>query len=128
MTIKFSEIVNMLETCKSLKETKMPFKLGLILAKNIKALEAEHEFYIEREREFALKYLEIDEETGNLKQIEEGVFKIKEGLEEECRSARIELNNFEADVNLMKIPVALLESMDFTPEELLGIEILIEEE
>ena len=67
MTIKFSEIINMLETCKSLKETKMPFKLGLILAKNIKALETEHEFYIEREREFAMKYLEIDEETGNLK-------------------------------------------------------------
>ena len=128
MIIKFSEIVNMLETCKSLKETKMPFKLGLILAKNIKALEAEYEFYIEREREFALKYLEIDEETGNFKQIEEGVFKIKENLEEECRNARVELNNFEADVNLMKIPVALLENMDFTPEELLGIEMLIEEE
>ena len=128
MVIKFSEVINMLETCKSLKEIKMPFKLGLILAKNIKALEAEYDFYIEREREFAMKYLEVDEETGNFKQIEEGVFKIKTGLETECSEARAELNNFEADVNLMKIPVALLENMDFTPEELLGIEMLIEEE
>lgn len=128
MVIKFSEIVSMLETCKALKETKMPFKLSLILAKNIKALELEQEFYIEREREFAMKYLEVDEETGGFKQLSEGVFKIKEGLEEECRVERIELNNFETDINLMMIPMALLENMDFTPEELLGIEKLIEEE
>lgn len=128
MTLKFTEIINMLEACKTLKETKMPFKLGMILAKNIKALETEHDFYVEREREFATKYLEIDEETGEFIQIEDGVFKIKEDLIEECRLARIELNNFEIDVNLMKIPAALLENMDFTLEELLGIEMLIEEE
>lgn len=128
MTLKFTEIINMLEACKTLKETKMPFKLGMILAKNIKALEAEHDFYVEREREFAMKYLEIDEETGEFAQIEDGVFKIKEDLIEECRLARIELNNFEVDVNLMKIPAALLENMDFTLDELLGIEMLIEEE
>ena len=128
MTLKFAEIINMLEACKTLKETKMPFKLGMILAKNIKALEIEHDFYIEREREFATKYLEIDEETGEFIQIENGVFKIKEDLIEECRLARVELNNFEVDVNLMKIPAALLENMDFTLDELLGIEMLIEEE
>ena len=128
MTLKFTEIINMLETCKTLKETKMPFKLGIILAKNIKALEIEYDFYVEREREFAMKYLEIDEETGEFAQIENGVFKIKEDLIEECRLARIELNNFEVDVNLIKIPAALLENMDFTLDELLGIEMLIEEE
>ena len=128
MTLKFTEIISMLEACKTLKETKMPFKLGMILAKNIKALEIEHDFYVEREREFATKYLEIDEETGEFIQIENGVFKIKEDLIEECRLARIELNNFEVDVNLMKIPAALLENMDFTLDELLGIEMLIEEE
>lgn len=128
MTLTFTEIIDMLSVCKDLKETKMPFKLGLILAKNIKALEAENDFYMEREREFALKYLEIDEETGGFKQVEDGVFQIKAGLEEECRQARIELNNFETEVTLLPIPVALLENLDFTPEQLMGIEKLIEEE
>ena len=128
MTLTFTEIIDMLSVCKDLKETKMPFKLGLILAKNIKALEAENDFYMEREREFALKYLEIDEETGGFKQVEDGVFQIKTGLEEECRQARIELNNFETEVTLLPIPVALLENLDFTPEQLMGIEKLIEEE
>lgn len=106
----------------------MPFKLSLIIAKNLITLKTEYEFYIEREREFALKYLEIDEETGNFKQIEDGVLKIKDGFEEECHLARIELNNFEVDVNLLLIPIALLENLDFTPEQLVKLKKLIEEE
>ena len=83
MTLNFNQISEMLSACERLKETQMPFKLSLILAKNIAKLKAEQEFYIEREREFAFAYLEIDEETQQFKQIEEGVFKIKEGKEKE---------------------------------------------
>lgn len=128
MALTFTQIVEMLNAMESLKETKMPFKLSLILAKNIAALKSEQEFYIEREREFAQKYLEIDEETQQFKQIDEGVFKIRDGMEEECRNARMELNNFETEVNLRMIPIALVENMDcFTPAQLEVLGMLIEE-
>lgn len=122
--IQISELVNVFET---LKNMKMPFKLSLILAKNIAMLEKEYEFYLEREREFALKYLQMDE-NGMFIQEQENVFKIKEGLERECQEARMELNKFESEVALRKIPVSLIENMEFTPNQLAVLEILIEEE
>lgn len=127
MLLNFMQISDMLTACGELKETKMPFKLSLILAKNISTLEAEQNFFIEREREFAAKYLATDE-NGMFVQEGENVFKIKEGMEQECAEARMELNKFEAEVNLRMIPMSLIENMEFTPKQLAGIEMLIEEE
>ena len=127
MTLNFNQITEMLAACNDLKDTKMPFKLSLILAKNIAALEAEQNFYIEREREFAFKFLETDE-NGQFVQQGENAFKIKTGMEEECMEARKELNNFESDVNLRVIPMSLVEDMEFTPVQLAALEMLIEEE
>ena len=127
MTLNFNQITAMLAACNELKETKMPFKLSLILAKNIAVLEAEQNFYIDREREFAFKYLEVDE-NGQFVQQSENAFKIKEGLEQECMEARKELNTFETEVALRMIPVSLIENMEFTPAQLAGLEMLIEEE
>lgn len=129
MTLNYNQISEMLSACERLKETQMPFKLSLILAKNVAKLKAEQEFYIEREREFAYAYLEIDEETQQFKQLEEGVFKIKEGKEKECREARAELNNFTTEVELRMIPLSLIENMDcFTPADIEALELLINEE
>lgn len=127
MLLNFVQISDMLAACGELKETKMPFKLSLILAKNIATLEAEQNFFIEREREFATKYLAVDE-NGMFVQEGENVFKIKEGMEKECAEARMELNQFESEVNVRMIPVSLIENMEFTPKQLAGIEMLIEEE
>lgn len=127
MTLNFIQITEMLSVLEDIKETKMPFKLSLIFAKNIAALTAEQNFYIEREREFAGKYLATD---GNGQFIVQGenAFKIKDGLEQECMEARKELNNFESEVNLRTIPIDLIENMEFTPKQLAALEILIEEE
>ena len=127
MLLNFMQISDLLSACAELKETKMPFKLSLILAKNIATLEAEQNFFIEREREFAAKYLAVDE-NGMFVQEGENVFKIKEGMEKECAEARMELNRLESEVNLRMIPVSLIENMEFTPKQLAGIEMLIEEE
>ena len=127
MTLNFIQISELINVFETLKDMKMPFKLSLILAKNIAMLEKEYEFYIEREREFAFKYLQTDE-NGQFIQEQENVFKIKEGLEQECQEARMELNKFESEVALRKIPVSLIENMEFTPNQLAVLEILIEEE
>ena len=127
MTLNFIQISELINVFETLKDMKMPFKLSLILAKNIAMLEKEYEFYVEREREFAFKYLQTDE-NGQFVQEQENVFKIKEGLEQECQEARMELNKFESEVALRKIPVSLIENMEFTPNQLAILEILIEEE
>lgn len=127
MTLNFIQISELINVFETLKDMKMPFKLSLILAKNIAMLEKEYEFYIEREREFAFKYLQTDEK-GQFIQEQENVFKIKEGLEQECQEARMELNKFESEVALRKIPVSLIENMEFTPNQLAVLEVLIEEE
>lgn len=127
MTLNFIQISELINVFETLKDMKMPFKLSLILAKNIAMLEKEYEFYVEREREFAFKYLQTDE-NGQFIQEQENVFKIKEGLEHECQEARMELNKFESEVALRKIPVSLIENMEFTPNQLAILEILIEEE
>ena len=117
----------MLDACNELRDTKMPFKLSLILAKNIAALTSEQDFYIEREKEFATKYLDTDE-NGQFIQQGPNAFKIKDGMERECMEARTELNNFESEVNLRMIPVNLIEDMEFTPKQLEALEMIIEEE
>lgn len=127
MKLNFIEVTDMLSVYEELKEIKMPFKLSLILAKNISMLKEEQNFYIEREREFATKYLDTDE-NGYFIQQDNNSFKIKDGLVEECMEARKELNNFEVEVNLRTIPIHLLENMEFTPKQLNALAMLIEEE
>lgn len=127
MLLNFNQITQMFDVCNELRDTKMPFKLSLILAKNIAALTSEQDFYIEREREFAMKYLETDE-NGQFVQQGPNAFKIKEGMENECMEARAELNNFESEVNLRMIPISLIENMEFTPKQLEALEMIIEEE
>lgn len=127
MKFNFNQITNMLTVFEELKDVKMPFKLSLILAKNITALEAEQNFFIEREREFATKYLEVDE-NGAFVQQGENAFKIKAGLEQECMEARVELNNFETEIALRTIPLSLVENMEFTPKQLAVLELILDEE
>lgn len=127
MTLTFNQISNLSSCIEAMQEIKMPFKLSLILAKNTALLKQETEFYIEREREFAQKYLEQDE-NGNFVQTSENVFKIKEGMEDECRQARMDLDAFTSDVELRKIPLSLVENMEFTPKQLEALELIIDEE
>lgn len=127
MTLNFNQISDLSAAITAMQETKMPFKLSLILAKNAAALKKETEFYIEQERTFAQTYLEADEE-GNFVQTAENVFKIKEGMEDECRKARTELDAFTTDVELRTIPVSLIEDMELTPKQVEALELIISEE
>lgn len=127
MTLNFNQINELNLTIQALQETKLPFKLSLILAKNSAILKQEIDFYVEQERAFAQKYLEIDE-NGQFVQTAENVFKIKEGMEEDCRNARVELDAFTSDIELRKIPVALVEDLELTPRQVEALSVIIEEE
>lgn len=127
MTLNFVQLQEMLEGMKELANDKLPFKLSLLLAKNISLLDKEMEFYIKQEQEFALKYLAVDE-NGMFVQEREGVFKIKSGMEDECRQARTDLNQFSVNVDLHRIPVSLMDNLDITPKQLIAIESILNEE
>ena len=128
MTLNYTHINSLIEGLESLQDAKMPFKLSMIVAKNLAMLKKEEEFYIDQERKFALEYLKFDAEKQEFVQNAPGVFAIQEGKEEECRKARQDLNDFTAELELRKIPLALIEDMEFTPKQLLALEMLIEEE
>jgi hypothetical protein len=98
-----------------LAEIKLPFKASLIISRNLKVLQKESEFYVEQEQNFVKTYLEFDQETGMLIQSEPGAFKIQEGKAEECYKARQELDAFEVDVDIKKIPCRILENIELTP-------------
>lgn len=126
MELTFVQLSNLNETLNALSNQALPFKLSLLIAKNTGLIQKEIEFYIEQERVFANKYLQKDE-TGNFVQETEGVFKINEGMEEECRKAREELDAFTSNVDLRKIPVALIENLELTPKQVMSLEPIIEE-
>ena len=50
MTLNYMELSSILEALKELQETKMTFKLSLIVAKNIEILEKEEAFYTGADR------------------------------------------------------------------------------
>lgn len=126
MTINFTILQSLMTGLNELASKELPFKLSLIIAKNLSLLEKEQEFYISQEREFAMKYLVM--EDGQFVQERENIFKIKEGLEKECQEARETLNKFESTVELRKIPVSLIENMEFNPKTLMMLESIIDEE
>lgn len=127
MELNFNQINALSETLGELKDQSLPFKLSLIIAKDMGILAKEIEFYIEQERKFANDYLQKDE-NGMFIQESEGVFKIIEGKEEECRAARVELDKFTTKVDLRKIPVSLIENLELTPKQVGALEVIIEEE
>ena len=127
MELNFNQISGLNDTLMELKDKTLPFKLSLIIAKNIALLSKEIEFYIEQERKFANDYLQKDE-NGTFIQEAEGVFKIIEGKEEECRAAREELDKFTTNIDLRKIPINLIENLELTPGQVGALEVIIEEE
>jgi len=127
MELNFNQISSMNDALAALNNTKLPFKLSLIIAKDMAILQKEIEFYIEQERKFANDYLQVDE-NGRFIQESEGVFKIKDGMEDECRKAREDLDAFTTDIDLRKIPIALIENLELTPSQVGALEIIIEEE
>ncbi len=127
MDLTFNQINGLNEALNELKDMTLPFKLSLIIAKDIALLGKEIEFYIEQERKFAMDYLQCNED-GTFIQESEGVFKIIEGKEEECRTAREELDKFTTDIDLRTIPLSLIENLELTPKQVGALEHIIEED
>lgn len=127
MKITYAKMEELIRVLEGVKDMKMPFRLSIIFAKNLKNLKKEEEFYIEQERKFAKDYLVFNED-GTLETQGPNVYKIQEGKEAECEEARKAIDTFEAEIDLTKIPVKEIEKLEFTPADLSVLMDLIEEE
>lgn len=127
MKITYAKMEELIRVLDGVKDMKMPFRLSIIFAKNLKNLKKEEEFYIEQERKFAKDYLVFNED-GTLETQGPNVYKIQEGKEAECEEARKAIDTFEAEIDLTKIPVKEIEKLEFTPADLSVLMDLIEEE
>ena len=128
MQLTFMQISDAYDVLKELSTQKLPFRLSFLISRNLAALKDEYEFYLDQEQKFISEYLVINYEKGELEQIKPGVFKIQEGKENDCVKAREDLDNFKADLDIRKIPISLLETINFSPAQLLAIDFMIEEE
>lgn len=127
MEFNFMQLSNLNETLKGMQDKTLPFKVSLIIAKDLAAIAKEIEFFIEQERNFAQKFL-VTNEDGTFVTEGDGVFRIKDGLEEECRKAREELDNFTCNIDIRKIPISAVENLDLTPKQVGALELILEEE
>lgn len=128
MKLTCMQMIDAYNVLKELSEQKLPFKLSLLVSRNLAMLQKEYEFYMEQERKFVFEYLIVDQTTGQIKQMQPGVFAIQDGKYEECMKAREALDNFIMDIEIRKIPISMLEPFEFTPAQLLAIDFMIEEE
>ena len=127
MKITYSKMEELINVFQDIQNMKMPFKLGLIFAKNLANLKKEEEFYFEQERKFAQDYLVFDK-NGALEVTGENMYKIQPGKENECVEARKAIDTFEVDIDLRMIPAADIENLEFTPAQLTALMDLIKEE
>lgn len=128
--LNLKHIVNFLNLYEDLKKEKLPFKLSLILAKNNQIIEKEYDFYLEQRDQLMDKYFVLDEASGAYITLnkEKTIFKIKDGLDQECHDAFKELEEFEVQVDLRTIPSSMLENLNFTLEHVEALSMLLEEE
>ena len=125
MTLDFMQIHDLTVVFNEIKDTPMPFKLSLIIAKNMDWLEKEFNFFQKMEQEFATKYLVADE-NGFVK-TKNGGFQIKDGLQKECLEAREALDHFSVEVSPILIDAKLLEDFVLSPRQVKILSLLLKE-
>ena len=69
MELNFQQMNDLIEVFTDLQTKSLPFKLSLIIAKDMNLLNKEVEFYIEQEKAFAEKYLAKDENGNYIKSV-----------------------------------------------------------
>lgn len=128
MKLTYQQILNSTEALKILANEKMPYRNALKISKNISELEKQITDYKIEYTKLAEKYFEKDN-NDNFKTMEgnDQAFIIKEGKRNECTNDINELNNFQVEVQIYKIPIEDLDGIMLTPSIAGTIEYMIEE-
>ena len=98
---------------------------GLKIQKNATELQKFLEEYQTEERKLVDKYFDKDEE-GNLIQVENGGFKLKDGVAKEYEADRKTLNNFEVEAKIYKLSFDDIKDVKIKPILISTIDYMIE--
>ena len=60
MKLVYNQLIKLNGVLKEIENNSMPFKLSLIVAKNLAAITPEVQFFVSKEMEFAQNYLEFN--------------------------------------------------------------------
>ena len=98
---------------------------GLKIQKNATELQKFLEEYQTEEKKLVDKYFDKDEE-GNLIQVENGGYKLKDGVAKEYEADRKTLNNFEVEVKIYKLSFDDIKDVKIKPILISTIDYMIE--
>lgn len=127
ITLKMGDLLNATDTLQKLSQQELKARLALQIARMLKEAEREIQNFNEIRMNLIKKYGEKDEsgeiitdDNGNCKIIPESVTVFSKELNE--------LVEMEVEINANKIKLDDLDSLDFTPSEMVTLEPFIEEE
>lgn len=98
---------------------------GLKIQKNATELQKFLEEYQAEEKKLVDKYFDKDEE-GNLIQVENGGYKLKDGVAKEYEADRKTLNNFEVEAKIYKLSFDDIKDVKIKPILISTIDYMIE--
>lgn len=126
MKLSNREILENVNSLKSIAQKQLPVKASYAIAKNISHIESELKIYNEERQKLIDKYAKKDNK-GNVKADKNGQIQFKEGCKEKWNKDIAELLNIENDIEIHKFNINELSGLNVSPAELKTIEYMIEE-
>ena len=123
--VKMSEILSALPILEELSKKTFKGIIAFKIARVIKKLREESEIFNEVRRKAVENFAEKDE-NGNLIISNDGIIKIQEDKINECNILILEILNEVVKLEIEKLPLELFEELEFSPEDILKIEFLIQ--
>lgn len=127
MKLNFSQIQNFINSYEEIKNEKMPLSLAFSLSQIMKHANESMSFYQERYNTYLEEYAEKDEQGFRITEDKKGIVLKKETIAEAHQKFR-ELDNWEFDFEIEKIPLSTFEKLELSPSDLLGFLPFIDEE
>lgn len=125
ITVKIADLLNSTEILQKLSQKEFKAKLAWSITRLLKAAEAEIQAFNETRMNLIKKCGEKDE-NGELVTDENGNCKIEPNSIESFSKELNDLIETEVEINAHKIPISLLEDVDFTPAEMAALEPFID--
>ena len=123
--VKMSEILSALPILEELSKKTFKGIIAFKIARVIKKLREESEIFNEVRRKAVENFAEKDEK-GNLIISDDGIIKLQEDKINECNNSILEILNEVVKLEIEKLPLELFEELEFSPEDILKIEFLIQ--
>ena len=127
MKITFPQVQTFINSYEEIKDNKMPLPLAFALSQIAKQSGDCLNFYQEQYNIYLEQYAEKDEEGYKLTENKKGIVLKKETINE-AREKFKELDNWEFDIDIKKIPLSSFEKLELSPTDLMGFLPFIDEE